>query len=534
MKDARSLLDMIFTIFARSWVGPRMLCLAAFFVTLYLPMVVRATDLPHTDGNNCSTCHMVHNALGGAYLSVVAGNANLCQSCHVPGGSASAKTLLNSDQALPWPGLPAGIAGTGRSHRWDSGVAGHVNFVGGATIASTGTVTSSGTFTGLYAKTYTLTITTSGSVGVAVFNWTATTPGGGSGASVVTGTSVALDQGITVSFQDGPSGSGTSFQVGDQWNLYVRNDLQAPTNSLMLTHLTGGQMMCSTCHNQHTQRYAPFDPSAPPYVSGSGAGRHYMIADNSADQLCVDCHAARNVTTSSSGSHPVGVPIPSTAYYKTPALLALTASSNNVACESCHDLHFASGTDGALLHVADRRSLCTDCHQLADIATPAAHFDTANSNLLWPGGQYGSVASGTTTFPAITGSSMQGTCGNCHQVHGWPVASGSGAHYTKLLVDQDPTLCLTCHDTNGPSVRNVQAETVKLRHHPVLDAEQIIGRETRCDSCHSSHKALVGTRDYLTTATPTRNNVSSSPALQGASGVAVDYTTLGNFAAPSP
>ena len=143
-------------------------------------------------------------------------------------------------------------------------------------------------------------------------------------------------------------------------------------------------------------------------------------------------------------------------------------------------------------------------------------------------------ASGTTTFPAVTGSSMQGTCGNCHQVHGWPVASGSGAVYSNLLVDQDPTLCFTCHDSDGPAVKNVQTDFVKLRHHPVTDAEQIPGRETRCGSCHNTHQALLGSRDYNGTATSARNAVASSPALQGASGVAVDYSTLGNFAAPSP
>ena len=499
-----------------------------------IPDVVRATDLPHTDGNNCSNCHMVHKALGGAYLSVVAGNANLCQSCHKPDGVAAAKTLLNSDQALPWPGLPPGVAGSGNSHRWDSGVAGHVAFMGGAAIASTGTVTSSGTFTGPYAKTYTVTITTSGSVGTAVFAWAATTPGGGSGSAIVTGSSVGLDQGISVNFQDGPIGSDTSFQVNDQWNIYVRNDLCTPANTAMAAGLSNGQMMCSTCHDQHSQRYTPFDPTAPPYVSGSGVGRHYMIGNNNADQLCVDCHAPRNVTNSSSGSHPVGVPIPNNAYYKNPSLLTLTASSNAVACETCHDIHLASGTDGSLLHLADRRSLCTDCHTLADVVTPAAHFNTGNSNLLWPGGQYGTVASGTTAFPAVTGSSMQGTCGNCHQVHGWPVASGTAGHYAKLLVDKDPTLCFTCHDTDGPATLKVQADFSKLRHHPVMDTEQIVGRETRCDSCHNAHMARTGQRDYNATATSARNTVAASPALQGASGVAVDYSTLGNFVAPSP
>lgn len=473
---------------------------------------------------------MVHKALGGAYLNVVNGNANLCQSCHVSGGSASAKALSNGDQALPGPGLPSGTAAIGTSHRWDSGAAGHTVFLGGAVTPSDGTVKSSGTFTGPYAKTYTLTIVTSGSVGTARFDWVATTPGGGSGSSLLTGTSVTLDQGINAVFKDGTS---TSFQANDRWQIFVRTDLRPPTNSTMLSKTTDGQMMCSTCHNEHSQQKTPFDRSAPPYVAGGGAGRHYQIINNNTDQMCLDCHAARNVTDSTAGSHPVGVPIPVDVYHKNPALLPLGGTNGNVYCETCHDVHFSKENDGSLVRLTDRRALCTDCHTLADTATPSAHLDPVAS-ALWPGGQYGSITTGTTTFPAITDTTLRGSCENCHQSHGWPVAATTGTTYSKLLVDQDPTLCLTCHDSNGPATKNVQTDFTKLRHHPVMDAEQAPGRPVECSDCHNPHKALAGVHNYNTTATSTRNNVTNSPALQGASGVTVDYTSLGNFVAPTP
>ena len=141
----------------------------------------RAVDPPHLTAAACASCHMAHlNA--GLDLTTVAGNANLCLSCHAPGGSASSRAFVSGDQALSWPGLPAGTNAAGTSHRWDANAAGHLVSLGGATTPSTGTIVPSGVYTGAYAKTYTLQIVISGAVGAARFNWSATTPGGGSGS----------------------------------------------------------------------------------------------------------------------------------------------------------------------------------------------------------------------------------------------------------------------------------------------------------------------------------------------------------------
>jgi hypothetical protein len=84
-------------------------------------------------------------------------------------------------------------------------------------------------------------------------------------------------------------------------------------------------------------------------------------------------------------------------------------------------------------------------------------------------------------------------------------------------------------------VENVQGDFAKAVRHPVLDTDALrtAGRSVECMDCHNAHKARSGTRDYNATATSTRNNVSNSPALQGASGVAVNYTGMGNFQAPA-
>jgi len=419
-----------------------------------------ATDPPHDDSQTpeiwCDTCHQTHNAPAGA-ITNVAGNANLCQSCHVVGGQATAKALSNADQAMPAPGLPAGITPSGTSHRWDSGPSGWVTPAGSNT--SPGTIQSGGAFTGRYAKTYTLTITGGGDGGVATFSWTATTPGGGSGSGTA-GTDIALDEGISVTFADG--GTSPSFVAGDTWQLYVRTDLNLPVDSDMAARVMDGKIMCSACHDQHSQTAGPFDPTAP--TTPGLAGRHFQRIDNTINQMCVDCHSARDVAAASDGSHPVGVLIPTSSDFQSPASLPLDVDGM-VACMSCHDLHFTPTNDGSLTRTADTNALCTDCHTLADTAA-GVHF-SGSTGVLWPGGQYGS------TFPEITDTGKRGFCTNCHQPHGWPDDGTPSLDFTNLAVEQtvevkdannmaildtaqNPSppspsdgndLCLTCHDT---------------------------------------------------------------------------------------
>ena len=487
-----------------------------------LPPGALAFDLPHTNSiANCGDCHLLHRAPG-VTLTSKAGNANLCLSCHTAGKVAAGQDFADSDQALPGLGLPAGIPAGGTSHRWDSSVAGHAVFLGGT---STGTVEPGGAFTGAYAKTYTITITNAGNSGAARFNWVATSPGGGAGTNVLTGTNVALNEGVWVTFQDGTN---TSFQANDRWNIYVRSDLRAPTNTVLLSVLTtNGFMMCSSCHNQHSQANAPFDPGAPDYTTNNlGAGRHYQRIANDTDQMCVDCHAARNVTNSLAGSHPVGISPLTNSYYKGPATLPLDKTASQVRCSTCHQVHSSPEGDGTLVRTTNHLALCTDCHLLANVTTPAAHLNRTNS-ALWPGGQYG------TTFPTVTDTTKRGSCGNCHQAHGWPTTTNTAVHYAKLLVDTEENLCFTCHDADGPAVKNVKDDfAAKVRRHPIGDADSLRrpGRSVECNDCHNPHKALSGAHTYTNNATASRNLVSNP--LKGVSGVAVNYTGLGNFVAP--
>jgi predicted CXXCH cytochrome family protein len=491
-----------------------------------------AVDPPHT--NDCASCHITHSAPGVA-LGDVAGNANLCLSCHQSGGSASAKAFAEAHQSIPWPGLPGGTNAGGNSHRWDSGPAGRIQFLGGATTASTGTLWPGGALTGAYAKTYTITISTAGNAGTARFGWTATSPGGGSGAGVLTGTNVALNEGITVTFKNG---AGTSFQLNDKWNLYVRTDLRLPTATAMLLRVTNNLIMCSTCHDEHSQTNAPFDSAAPAYAgTNTGAGRHFQRVNNNTEQMCQECHVNRDVTNAVAGSHPVGVALTNytnSVFYKFTTNLPLEKVTGKVRCETCHDMHFAAATDGSLARMTNS-TLCVQCHTLANTTTPAAHFNVA-TGVLWPGGQFGTNGS---SCPTNTVVSDRGSCINCHPPHGWPDNLNPTNHFPLLMVERfdrfddrtDPAsaenLCYSCHGTNGPAVKKVQADFALTYHHPVNDTEQSAGRSVECRDCHEVHQALAGSHIYTNAATAFRNNIfSNAPALRGVSGVAFNYTGL--------
>lgn len=55
------------------------------------------------------------------------------------------------------------------------------------------------------------------------------------------------------------------------------------------------KVVCSVCHNQHSQAANTWDPNAPSYEgSGTGSGRHYQRAANDLNQLCEDCHYYRS------------------------------------------------------------------------------------------------------------------------------------------------------------------------------------------------------------------------------------------------
>lgn len=463
---------------------------------LAAPIVAWAGDPPHPT-NSCASCHITHSAFGTA-LNSVEGNANLCMSCHVGGGTASALAMANADQAVTWPGLPAGVPGAGTSHRWDSSLAGRVAYVGGAAVASSGTVRSAGVFTGAYAMAFALSITTNGQAGSARFSWSATSPGGG-GTNILTGSNVVLAAGLSVTFVNHTNPAALSFRSGDVWLLYARSDLSMPTNALLVTGMLGS-VVCSICHDEHSQAHAPFDPAAPAYGgAGTGAGRHYLQYANDQEQMCVECHRPRAVTNAAFGSHPVGLAARTGTFYRVATNLPVSAGTGYLRCLTCHQMHRSATGDGTLLRMTNGAALCVACHTLADMATPAGHFNATSSASLWPGGQYGSL------FPAKSNLAERGSCSACHFPHGWPDAANPTNHYPLLLVEREESLCYTCHDTNGPARADIRTPFQKAARHPVSlaglhradegEATNAFGtanRHAECEDCHNAHQARRG------------------------------------------
>ncbi len=86
-----------------------------------VPLAAVALDAPHDPSNpteaiSCMKCHVGHNAPG-VSLTTVDGNANLCQSCHSPGGGGGP-----TGHGFPWADSDQANIGTrhGTSHRWDA------------------------------------------------------------------------------------------------------------------------------------------------------------------------------------------------------------------------------------------------------------------------------------------------------------------------------------------------------------------------------------------------------------------------------
>ncbi len=303
-----------------------------------------------------------------------------------------------------------------------------------------------------------------------------------------------------------PGVSGNSHRF-DALAVNTARETLEPLNPVLASRLQGAtsnapnkRIMCSTCHDQHSQQRAPPDQTAPAYGgAGTGWGRHYQRIANDADQACLDCHRLRDVQSSAGGSHPVRVPIPSASGFQAPA--TLHRINGNVSCTTCHSPHYATSggaNDGYLLDDGIG-AICYQCHTLGD-AVNASHLKTA-SGVLWPGGQYGS------TRPAAP-ASYRGYCVNCHWPHGQR-DDVDGGKYLKLWAERydvsrtpgaDPDdaedLCFTCHD-GAPATTNLAGEFAKgtntsanVFHHAVKDSEQLLyGRSVECVDCHNPHLA---------------------------------------------
>ncbi len=231
------------------------------------------------------------------------------------------------------------------------------------------------------------------------------------------------------------------------WDVTAINsalETNTPSNSEMALRLPGGKIICSTCHNQHLQTYPPF-----------------LRADNTNDALCKDCHSARNVglysfNPSNKGSHPVGI----TYNGVDPRLTATPVApfslvNSKIECSSCHQLHYATSTDGNLLKATNNSALCLNCHTYGThmgMECLKCHQPHNNNktNIFLIGDSISTPSSGkkAVIFSAETGSNSyadgdatyNGVCEVCHTSTTYHRNNSSGNH------SHNPAMsCISCH-----------------------------------------------------------------------------------------
>jgi predicted CxxxxCH...CXXCH cytochrome family protein len=351
--------------------------------------VVVASD--HTNVN-CNACHIWHSSPG-VNLTNTAGNALLCQSCHVAGGLANNKPLPDADKAIP------GVSGN--SHAWN----------------------------------------------VAAIN--------------------------------------------------AAREASTPLNAAMAIRLDAGNIVCSTCHDQHV---------------GSIDNPH-LRANNTGDAICKDCHSPRNVgiytdaPATNKGSHPVGTTYNGGDSRFNAAPTNTQLVGGNVECSSCHGVHDVSGgtltNDGYLLRMTNDANLCLDCHNYGqhngmDCLVCHQVHNTNKSNIYMirdviatPSSGNKAVIftseSGTNSFSDGDGT-YNGICEVCHTGTSHHTNTNDGHNHN------DGANCTGCHshDNNFTPVgcHSCHEGPAYPQQYPLTGAhEKHAGEQYRfpCSTCHFEH-----------------------------------------------
>ncbi len=343
---------------------------------------VSALDDPHNF--TCVTCHEGHTQPSGDLMSAT-GNANLCMSCHSPGGQASELPFSHLDR-----GDPDGTQ-SGSSHAW----------------------------------------------------------------------------------QVAPDNTAAGAEV--------------PGSPTLFNAMRDGQIVCSTCHDQHWQSVA--EP--------------FLRVANDNDALCLDCHRSRNLGRWTDnpgvniGSHPVTLAIPSNADYRQPGdgESYLPLSSGTVVCTTCHAVHYAPSTT-TIRHTAtgggvDALSVTVtgagwtpDAHVGWEAVFPGAGFNQRERRVV-----AGNTADTLTWFGPLPAAVQSGELLVLQE-------SGPGDG-TLLRAPNDDALCKRCHNyPDHPSSNPVHS----------------------CRACHTPHSTdnILLVREEVNGAPVTLQGVNGTDLVHGA------------------
>ncbi|HAW50980.1 MAG TPA: hypothetical protein DCX54_01440 [Flavobacteriales bacterium] len=306
----------------------------------------------------------------------------------------------------------------------------------------------------------------------------------------------------------GTSGNSHAWDVAALNSTY---ETDVPTETQMALRVYSGEIVCSTCHDQHN----------------SNANVSYTRISNTGDAMCKDCHSPRNVGRYldnpgvNKGSHPVGLAYSGTGDFEATPTGAVTLPGGNVECSSCHQTHYAPTSDGTLLRQANDDALCTSCHTIfASGGTPVGTHNGMNcsrchqthntnkANIYMIRNTIATPNSGnkTVNFTALTGTNSfadgdatyDGVCEVCHTTTN---------HYRNdgLAPDQSHTSqggqngancmgchphnsnfspaggCHDCHDSSKPHLYPTNAQGYNEGSHAVHASKYV------CSTCHFGH-----------------------------------------------
>ncbi len=312
-----------------------------------------------------------------------------------------------------------------------------------------------------------------------------------------------------------PGVSGTSHR----WDSALNNaafGASAPTDPTVAKHLgTGGTtLLCSGCHDQHSQTKTPADPFAP--AAAGSQGRHFLRMDTVSGQLCVACHTVRNVQdattyTGNKLSHPVSVVIPTSPLFAatpvdTDGTAQMDAKSGTATAGTTTSLTNTAGAFTGLAGKWVRFTSGANKNTTRLIATATATQITwaaALPSAIAVGVTYRIDNDGNTTNNLVldnAGSASYTTgkvaCLTCHAVHyadsnsathdGAPGGAGDG---NLLRRTNDDTACTGCHK-------------VKLHNSSTTSTQYgTWGATFTCRTCHDTHdsKNIYLLRESITT-----------------------------------
>ena len=339
---------------------------AALSLGILVPHTLEAGDDPHGAvfvPTGCRACHATHTAAGGS-LTNVAGNDNLCRSCHSSIGTASRFDMSQMSAANL-------VAGTGNSHAW--GVSA-VNSAAGAGTPSDARLSTRIDAGKVVCSTChnqhqnDLTAVAAATAGPQVLGKVAHPQGAGTGTvSIAAISSTAVPKGYLVEILTTGAAGTATFRVSNDGGISWQAPSQAtgagvvPSGSSGITLAFSGSFMAGPPADRFT------------FYVGYPFLRLAMDSGDNAtgSKFCRDCHsawtmdhAATRTYTGTPRSHPVGVALNANGggYDRTAPLDAdgSTAGDGNpandlrldaqgrVQCWTCHGAHWAPSSSAAV------------------------------------------------------------------------------------------------------------------------------------------------------------------------------------------